>query len=37
MGAVEQALALREPLRPGERYACLARVLGDVTVTAPYW
>jgi ferredoxin len=36
-GPVEQALAAREPLRPGERYACLARVWGNVTITTTYW
>ncbi len=33
----EAALARREPLRPGERYACQARVRGPVTFTTTYW
>ena len=37
MGGVEAALAAREPLAADERYACLARVVGDVTITASYW
>jgi ferredoxin len=37
MGPVEVELAKREPLRPGERYACLARVRGEVTITTTYW
>lgn len=38
MGEVEAALAARDPpLRPGERFACLARVRGDVTITTSYW
>ncbi len=37
MGECERQLAAREPLRPNERYACLARVRGDVTVTTTYW
>jgi ferredoxin, 2Fe-2S len=37
MGPDEAALAAREPLRADERYACQARVLGDVTITTPYW
>src|SRR6185295_11815973 len=37
MGAIEASLAAREQPRPGERYACLARVLDDVTITTSYW
>ena len=37
LGEAEAALARREPLRPGERYACQARVCGDVTITTTYW
>ena len=37
MGPVESQLAARAPLRPDERYACLARVVGDVAVTTSYW
>ncbi len=37
MSPLEEALARREPLRPNERYACLARVLGDCTITTTYW
>ena len=37
MGDLERELAAREPLGAGERYACLARVRGDVTVTTSYW
>ena len=37
IGDAERQLATREPLRPNERYACLARVHGDVTVTTTYW
>jgi ferredoxin len=33
----ETALAAREPLRPGERYACQARVHGPVSITTTYW
>lgn len=36
-GPAESALAAREPLRANERYACQARVLGDVTITTTYW
>lgn len=36
-GEVEQALARRVPLAADERYACLAHVLGDVTITTTYW
>ncbi|HZS39879.1 MAG TPA: 2Fe-2S iron-sulfur cluster-binding protein [Polyangia bacterium] len=35
--AAERALTAREPLRPGERYACQARVRGPVTITTTYW
>jgi ferredoxin len=34
---VERRLLARRPLPAGERYACQARVLGDVTVTTAYW
>jgi 2Fe-2S ferredoxin len=37
MTALERALAAREPLAAGERYACQAGVVGDVTVTTRYW
>ena len=37
MDVLEAALARREPLRPGERYACRARVRGPVTITTTYW
>jgi 2Fe-2S ferredoxin len=33
----ELALLEREPLRPGERYACQARVHGPVTISTTYW
>ena len=33
----EAALTEREPLRPGERYACQARILGPVTISTAYW
>jgi 2Fe-2S ferredoxin len=33
----EQGLMERHPVRPDERYACQACVLGDVTVTTRYW
>jgi ferredoxin len=36
-GPAEQALLQREPLRPGERYACQARVDGPCTITTTYW
>lgn len=36
-GEVERALARRVPLAPDERYACLAHVRGDVTITTTYW
>ena len=35
--AFERAQLVRLRAEPGERVACLARVLGDVTVTAAYW
>ena len=35
--AAERELTAREPLRPGERYACQARVRGPVTITTTYW
>jgi 2Fe-2S ferredoxin len=37
MDPIEAALAAREPLAEHERYACRARVTGDVTVTTAYW
>lgn len=37
MNEAEKALAAREPLAEEERYACLARVVGDVAVTTRYW
>jgi 2Fe-2S ferredoxin len=37
MGALERVLTEREPLRAGERYACLAHVLGNVSITTTYW
>lgn len=37
MSATEEALAEREPLATEERYACLARVVGDVAITTGYW
>src|SRR3954469_2732313 len=33
----ETALLAREPLKPDERYACQARVLGPCTITTTYW
>jgi 2Fe-2S ferredoxin len=33
----EARLARRRPLAADERYACQARVFGDVTVTTSYW
>lgn len=36
-GPVEEALANREALRPDERYACLARAIGDVVISTTYW
>jgi len=37
MGELEAQLAARAPLAEHERYACCARVAGDVTVTTSYW
>ena len=37
MDSVEAALAAREPLAGNERYACRARIAGDVTMTTTYW
>lgn len=37
MDELERALAARAPLAPNERYACRARVTGDVTMTTTYW
>ena len=37
MDEIEAALAAREPLEAGERYACRARITGDVTITTTYW
>ena len=34
---LEAQLARREGAVPGERFACLARVVGDVSVRASYW
>jgi ferredoxin len=36
-GPAEAALLAREPLRPGERYACQARADGPCTITTTYW
>ena len=33
----EARLAARVPLAEHERYACRARILGDVVVTTSYW
>jgi ferredoxin len=33
----EAALTEREPLKPGERYSCQARIHGPVTITTTYW
>jgi ferredoxin len=35
--AAESTLAAREPLRPGERYACQTRVTGPITISTTYW
>jgi ferredoxin len=35
--AAEVALVAREGLGGGQRIACLARVLGDVTIATGYW
>lgn len=37
MDEIEAALAAREPLAEHERYACRARIAGDVTITTAYW
>ena len=37
MDELEARLALRIPLAEHERYACRARITGDVTVTTSYW
>lgn len=37
MDELEARLAARTPLAEHERYACRARVTGDVTVTTSYW
>lgn len=37
MDDLEARLAARTPLAEHERYACRARVTGDVTVTTSYW
>ena len=37
MDELERALAAREPLAADERYACRARITGDVTITTTYW
>jgi ferredoxin len=37
MDELEARLAARVPLAEHERYACRARVTGDVTVTTSYW
>ena len=37
MDALEARLAACTPLAEHERYACCARVTGDVTVTTSYW
>jgi len=37
MDDLEARLAARSPLAEHERYACRARVTGDVTVTTSYW
>jgi ferredoxin len=34
---LEAALTEREPLKPGERYACQTRILGPVTISTTYW
>jgi len=36
-GAAERELMRREGARGPERFACLARVRGDVAITTPYW
>ena len=37
MDALEARLASRVRLAEHERYACCARITGDVTVTTSYW
>ena len=37
MDALEAQLAARRPLAEHERYACRARILGDVVATTSYW
>jgi 2Fe-2S ferredoxin len=37
MDELEARLAARIPLVEHERYACCARITGDVTVTTSYW
>jgi ferredoxin len=37
MDPIEAALAARVPLAEHERYACRARVTGDVVLTTAYW
>ena len=37
IGELEARLAARIPLVEHERYACCARITGDVTVTTSYW
>jgi 2Fe-2S ferredoxin len=37
MDEVETRLAARAPLAEHERFACCARITGDVTVTTSYW
>jgi ferredoxin, 2Fe-2S len=37
MDDLEARLAAHAPLAEHERYACCARITGDVTVTTSYW
>ena len=37
MDELEARLAARSPLAEHERYACRARITGDLTVTTSYW
>jgi ferredoxin len=37
MDELEARLAARSPLTEYERFACRARITGDVTVTTSYW
>jgi ferredoxin len=37
MDEIEARLAARIPLAEHERYACRARITGDVVVTTSYW